>query len=284
MQGASGFIKNPLGIIGLFVVLIYGLAVVVAGFSPELTELQRWVMIGLVAMFPPLVLWTLYRLVTAHHSKLYAPADWRDEKNFLVAMSGNERQQQLVAEANEVLRAEASDSGAVDEEEWDLPMQKLPAARRQLVSQIRDAETLALDALERKYGLNIVRDVRLVDSSFQIDGLGYDQKTKHATLFEVKFIRDLQAAKKILPQVIRGVPDWVRAFANRNPGTSVGFTLVLVTVGLDQQSQAALADWVHQRLRPLNDSALVLVFDLKELEQELDKDPDSMGSRSTSGR
>jgi len=74
--------KNPLGIIGLFLVLVNGIAGLVAT-SPVLESNQRLIIILFIVGFPILVIWIFYQLVTKHHTKLYAPADFADEANFM---------------------------------------------------------------------------------------------------------------------------------------------------------------------------------------------------------
>ena len=91
LKAGTSYIKNPLGIVGLFIALIYGVAGLVAGFSTNLTEDQRWVMVGFTAVFPVVVLGVFVRLVTHHHNKLYSPADWKDERHFFGPQSSQAR-------------------------------------------------------------------------------------------------------------------------------------------------------------------------------------------------
>jgi hypothetical protein len=69
-----------LGIIALFIVLIYGFASLVLGIAAkDLTDLERWPLIIFLVMFPVVVLWTFYVLVSKHHHKLYAPFEYPKE-------------------------------------------------------------------------------------------------------------------------------------------------------------------------------------------------------------
>jgi hypothetical protein len=75
--------RNPLGIIALFISLIYGFACLVLGlsgqnFPPEDRTHLVYFLIG----FPILILLSFVFLVVKHHNKLYAPADFKDERNF----------------------------------------------------------------------------------------------------------------------------------------------------------------------------------------------------------
>ena len=101
-QGAKSYTRNPLGILGLFVGFIWGIVVVVAGFSPNLTESQRWALVLFAALFPIPILCVFYNLVTEHHSKLYAPADWKDERHFFGPQSAQVREQREAREAESV--------------------------------------------------------------------------------------------------------------------------------------------------------------------------------------
>lgn len=76
------FSRNPLGIISLFLVLVYVMAGIVAGTS-VLDSYQRQIIIWFLVLFPVLVLLAFYLLVTKHYSKLYAPSDFSDETNFM---------------------------------------------------------------------------------------------------------------------------------------------------------------------------------------------------------
>lgn len=104
LKSAKDFARNPLGIIALFISLIYGFASLLLNASAEkLTENERWPIVIFVVVFPILVLLAFYRLVTNHHGKLYAPADFKDDRSFLVTLSPEEQESKLESEVNETL-------------------------------------------------------------------------------------------------------------------------------------------------------------------------------------
>ena len=84
-QTAQRLTRNPLGIIALFLVLVYGMAALVAAAS-GLDPGQRQIIVWFLVIFPGLVLIVFFRLVTKHHDKLYAPSDFADEANFMRAL------------------------------------------------------------------------------------------------------------------------------------------------------------------------------------------------------
>jgi hypothetical protein len=80
---AKGLAKNPLGIIALFIVLVYGFAALVTAFSASLSESDRLPLIWFLVLFPVLVLAVFSWLVSRHAGKLYAPSEYRDEENYI---------------------------------------------------------------------------------------------------------------------------------------------------------------------------------------------------------
>jgi len=81
-ESAKGFTKSPLGIIALFIVLVYGFASIVVGFGQNLSE-HIAPLIYFMVLFPVLVFTGFLWLVAKHHNKLYGPSDFKDEENFL---------------------------------------------------------------------------------------------------------------------------------------------------------------------------------------------------------
>lgn len=91
MGKTKGLTRNPLGIIALFVSLIYGFACLVLSTSLNNLEglVERLPLIWFIIVFPCLILLIFTFLVIYHHKKLYAPGDYKDEKNFVNAFIGN---------------------------------------------------------------------------------------------------------------------------------------------------------------------------------------------------
>ena len=82
-QIAKGLARNPLGIIALFIVLVYGFAALVTAFASSLTAAERLPLIWFLVVFPVLVLAVFAWLVSRHSGKLYSPSDFRDEENYV---------------------------------------------------------------------------------------------------------------------------------------------------------------------------------------------------------
>ncbi|MGE4537927.1 MAG: pYEATS domain-containing protein [Desulfovibrio sp.] len=80
---AQGLARNPLGIIALFIVLVYGFACLVVSSTSPLESSDRRPIVWFIVIFPVIVIGVFGWLVSRHHKKLYAPSDFKDESNFL---------------------------------------------------------------------------------------------------------------------------------------------------------------------------------------------------------
>jgi len=82
-ETASRFARNPLGILALFQVLIYGIAGYVTANVDATNTAVLTPLVWFLVIFPFAVLGVFTFLVACHHSKLYAPSDYTDEENFM---------------------------------------------------------------------------------------------------------------------------------------------------------------------------------------------------------
>ena len=80
---ARGLARNPLGIIALFIVLVYGLASLVVITGPSLGEPEKLTLVYFLVFFPVLVLFVFTWLVAFRSGQLFAPADFKNEENYI---------------------------------------------------------------------------------------------------------------------------------------------------------------------------------------------------------
>lgn len=85
-NAAKGLAKNPLGIIALFIILIYGFAALTLGLNNSPQPSERLPLVWFLVIFPLIVLGTFGWLVSCHHEKLYAPDDYKSDDGFLRGM------------------------------------------------------------------------------------------------------------------------------------------------------------------------------------------------------
>ncbi|HCT75146.1 MAG TPA: response regulator [Micromonosporaceae bacterium] len=88
-QSAVRLARNPLGIIALFIVMVYGLAALVTGFASSFSVPERAPLIYFLVLFPILVLGVFAWLVSRHSNKLFAPSDFKDEENYMRALTAS---------------------------------------------------------------------------------------------------------------------------------------------------------------------------------------------------
>jgi CheY-like chemotaxis protein len=82
-ETAKSLARNPLGIIALFIVLVYGFASLVTAFAGSFTSTERLPLIYFLIVFPILVLGVFAWLVSNHSGKLFAPSDFKNEDNYV---------------------------------------------------------------------------------------------------------------------------------------------------------------------------------------------------------
>ena len=75
--------RNPLGLLALCLVIGEAIASIFLLHPSGLGRAERLLLCGFVVGYPLCVVAAIYRLISRHHTKLYAPADFRDERCFL---------------------------------------------------------------------------------------------------------------------------------------------------------------------------------------------------------
>ncbi len=81
-ESAQGFTKSPLGIIALFIVLVYGFATIAVTFGSNLKDYVAPLIYFLV-LFPVVVFVGFLWLVSKYSDKIYGPSDFKNEDNFM---------------------------------------------------------------------------------------------------------------------------------------------------------------------------------------------------------
>lgn len=249
-KGLKEFIRNPLGIIALFITMIYGVANLLLGKSVDsLTSAERWPLILFVVIFPIVVLVAFYWLVKNHHKKLYAPADFRSDESFLSAMTTPEVIDRLRAEVAESgqstessnsteRQGETRDSGPAStqlEGHNEAPTQQVhPAGIQALefgISEVKKSFSERVVELARiteyfklKYpefsSHNAVSNVRLGKSKIAFDAANVDGTRLRA--LEVKYVSENGSAIAVIDGVLR--------MAKIAKDEVVDFSLLLVVV------------------------------------------------------
>lgn len=203
LKGAKDFARNPLGIIALFISLIYGFASLLLDSAAEkLTVAERWPLIFFIVAFPIMVLITFYKLVTKHHGKLYAPGDFKDDKSFLRTLTPEEQEKRLDKEVKESLGDEAtpddqipldstSNAGApVNDSSEKNESESRQEEHRRFREELRDVEKAVIKTIASELNAKADENVGIGGTEAQFDAFLQAPNGK-PTFLEVKAIRSL---------------------------------------------------------------------------------------------
>jgi hypothetical protein len=193
-------VKNPIGIIALFISMIYGFANLLLGTTASsLTPEERYPLVIFIVLFPVVVLGVYYMLVSRHHGKLYAPGDYKDDKSFLRTLSQEERELKLEKEAQEALPQP-------EPEEQPKPAPggevRAPAEKQvaDLRNELRIIESLVVSKFESELQQRAERDVAVGETGVYFDALF--QAGGKFTFLEIKSIRHPGTLNMMLDRVL----------------------------------------------------------------------------------
>jgi hypothetical protein len=199
-KNIKDYVRNPLGIVALFISLIYGFASLLLGSAADKLESpERWPLIGFIVLFPFAVLFVFYKLVTKHHGKLYSPGDYKSDDAFLKTLTAEERRQKLMNEVEEVTGAPVSDLTPPSE---SISTQSKVTNR---VSSVKDkiirAEQYVISRLETELQISPTKDVKVGKQGYVFDA-GYIVPGERATFLEVKSLSRPQVNILVINELI----------------------------------------------------------------------------------
>lgn len=254
---AQKLAKNPLGIIALFIVLVYGIAALVLGVSADnLETFHKTILVFFLGLFPVCVLVAFIWLVANHHTKLYAPSDFLDETGFFRAQTPEEQNQRLEAE---VVPLEKEEPPSLTPSEEKRKESISSAIIKDVKAQYLLAEELVFRELESEYKVSISRNIALgkdllMDGLFTLQGAGFG--------VEVKLVRGLTVgAIKNQFEYIKRLADLIERNGWKN------FSLIMAVVIKDSgNSDSSLKEnKLKDLLQSLPINTELKIFKLSEL-------------------
>jgi cytochrome c oxidase subunit IV len=265
-KAAQKLSRNPLGIIALFIVLVYGIAALVLGVSSNsLQANERLPLIYFLVFFPVIVLIAFYRLVSKHHVKLYAPHDFQDKEGFFRALSPLEQKQKLEEEIKsfeeeiktdgiilpvptekKVLSVEMEGSGIL----------KTISTRHAYVL----AEELAFREIESEFGVSVHRQVA-IGRDYGIDGIFLQQGKPIA--IEIKYTKRPQHTRMIMRREL----DRFSKIA-QSMGPEPSFLLAIVVEGLNEEQRNLEMDRLMKMSEEANLPVQIRIFHFEELKEK----------------
>ena len=258
--------KNPLGIIALFIVLVYGIAALVLGLSSNnLQSDERLPIIYFLVIFPAIVLIVFYRLVVHHHVKLYAPSDFPDKEGFYRVLSAAEQKQKLEEEVKNVEESEkeeieqlakSTETKALSVEmEGSETFKKSPPRYAYAL-----AEELALREVENELRVSFVRQVS-IGNNYKVDGIYLDNDKP--VVIEIKLARILQHARII---IIRELERFAAIVQSMN--LELSFIFVLVVDDFSNEQRVFAEKELLTKIKNYKLSINIRIFDFDELKEK----------------
>lgn len=254
---AQRLARNPLGIIALFIVLVYGIAGLVLGVSSgNLEPSERQPLVWFLVIFPVVVLAVFYRLVTVHHVKLYAPHDFPDAEGFFRALTPSEQKARLEQEIQELEAVPALGEGekAVAVEMEGAGLIRGLSTRHAWVL----AEEFAFRELESEFGVSIQRQVA-VAGDLGVDGVFLDKGK--VRVVEIKFTRHPRLAHSV-----RRAAEQLGRIAENLKLPS--FVVAIVVEGASSEQLKRERERAEDQLRSMPFSAELRVYDFDELKKK----------------
>lgn len=192
LKGVKDFARNPLGIVALFISLIYGFASLLLGASADkLESLERWPLLVFIVTFPFAVLFVFYKLVTEHHGKLYSPSDYKNDDSFLRTLTPEEKEEKLENDAKE----------ATGDVFIDKPSSSHKASFSETKSRIKQAEKYVIDLLSKELGVTPDVDVQISTEKYAFDA-AYVKPHINATILEVKYYSTPRITSKAIQEFV----------------------------------------------------------------------------------
>lgn len=279
MKNAKGLAKNPLGIIALFISLIYGLACLVLGVS--LSKLsnpyERLPLIWFIIIFPIIVLFSFIYLVVNHHHKLYAPGDFRNDETFINALNKNEIESKVESEIkemqksrmDELLKESEKQSKELQDTEIELrkngeEMKKTLEEMEELKERYIKVEKWALDEYCLETHLEIHRNQRVSSSlgNFQLDGIARTEDLIY--VFEIKYLTkksNTPTIKVLIRENVIKLNKIAKAFPSNKRFIPV---IIIVLDNTDKIEKVELLDYAKK----LNPDIQIEIYKFRDLQEK----------------
>lgn len=201
VRNAKFLTQNPLGIIALFIALIYSLAALLFGTTAKhLTTGERQPLIWFIVLFPQMILGVFYKLVAEHHPKLYSPNDYKSDESFLKAITPEQYSKKVEEEVDVITFARQDDTnlgktslnsvGTTETDKKGDQKQHTAESREKIKTNYLLAEKLALQKLQTVMKHKIDMNVYIAnDNNAFFDGVIIDKEKDQITFIEIKYLK-----------------------------------------------------------------------------------------------
>lgn len=196
LKGAKDLSRNPLGIIALFISLIYGFAVLLLNSNVEkFSPWERAALVIFIVLFPVIVLVAFYKLVTNHHGKLYAPADYQDDSSFLRTLTAEEQSTKTRVEVEEAFSVNEEKSDVTPQDIYQMPDYD------DFVNEIKEIEGRVGRMMAREYQGELRMDVGIGSTGVMFDA-SIITAQKKVIVLDVKVVAKPEQSPESLKRTI----------------------------------------------------------------------------------
>lgn len=261
-KSAAKLSRNPLGIIALFILMIYGFATLLFGLVGDVfTNGQRWCFVVFLVAFPVVVLGIFTYLVVNHHQKLYAPGDFKNEENFIGYGSQDDKNEQYDNDTDK-LKNEENNKQARDE---------LIKQRREEREKVHRIENLVYDYYEKNYHYGIDRDIYYKINERKILFDGVIDKNDTLTLLTTKYLPNNNVPNFLLYMYVMNAIKVIGFLSGNGKYSNYKFKFLLTFV-VDSNDISEISD-ITKRIKNQIDIDLInidiKVLNMHQLEESL---------------
>ena len=247
----KNFLRNPLGVIALFVTICYLIAGLV--FSIGLDKLngaeERLPFIWFIIIFPVIIFIVFVLLVCFHHEKLYGPTDFKDETNF-IKLTNTERKTKYIKEATESSIYE--DPKSINIEDSTEMIKHENSNICSLAYSAEKSAHLAIQELNTIYNTKFAEEVKIGRLTY--DAIGVVNGYTH--IVECKYIRDVISVNRLL-LIYHQVLELKENILQKKPYIIIVFVLENYT---DRSSKK-----IQEYYNTIDPDLKILVLDYKQL-------------------
>jgi hypothetical protein len=280
LSNIKNLTRNPLGIIALFVSMIYGFSCLV--LSTSITNLEyayeRLPLIWFVIIFPIIILAAFIYLVIFHHEKLYSPSDFRDDDSFIQTIDENKRIKRIQDEVKSLETSpksedfsEKDNSGVTKLSENSKNQDTVDGSQSsditvsELLKMYTNSEKWTLNELNLKYNVILKPQVRLRTplAHFEFDGFGTNRNSTF--IVEVKFWQFSRSDKKLKLKI--------QEFLAKKPKIEIAFnrpsktTSIIIAIVFDDLTRINKDEYVEFVSAIGGDNVILEFFDYRELKR-----------------
>ncbi|MFA6089468.1 MAG: hypothetical protein WC755_06395 [Candidatus Woesearchaeota archaeon] len=264
-ESAFKFTHNPLGIIGLFIVLLYGFASLVIIFSNQLNVEQRWPLILFLVIFPVAILISFLILVIFHHSKLYGPTDFRDDGSFIKLASPEEQKRRNNDTENKI-----NTTNITTDLRKNTTTHGIMFSKANMKTIILNEE-LILREIENETNLFIKRNVKFAidDNNFFLDGVM--ENNREFVLIEAKFTRISPESKIFENVLVRRIENFIQKASNVSSylkNKNIIANSIIFAVATEKDVSETVMSNINNKINSSSIKILLKFYNIKKLQEK----------------